>query len=181
MDSMQHEEELSCPLYDARIEGEPMDHDDELLRDAEVIEQQLRFIRRALQRAFDADKRKVSLTFPQLHAMELLTRSLPTEGVTLKELSEHMGLAHSTVSGIVDRLERQGLVRRLTDASDRRYTRIAVTDAVKAYMQQDEPVRRLSPLVTALQHANEAERKTVLEGLAILRRLLMSMDELENK
>lgn len=39
---------------------------------------------------------------------------------------------------------------------------------------------RLSPLLAALQHANETERKAALEGIAILRRLLTSMDELEN-
>jgi hypothetical protein len=48
-------------------------------------------------------------------------------------------------------------------------------------MLQDAPVRRLSPLVTALQHANEAERKAVLEGLTTLQRLLMCADKQENK
>ena len=158
-----------------------MDHEDELLRNAETIDQYLRFIRRALLHAFDADKDKVSLTPPQMHAMALLTRSFAAKGTTLKELSEHMGLAQSTVSGIVDRLERQGLVRRFTDAADRRYTHIEVTDGVKAYMQHDAPIRQLSPLVTALQHANEAERKAVLEGITILRRLLMSNNNLENQ
>ena len=37
---------------------------------------------------------------------------MPGDGLSVKELSRRMGLSHSTVSGIVDRLERRGLVAR---------------------------------------------------------------------
>jgi MarR family transcriptional regulator, organic hydroperoxide resistance regulator len=83
-----------------------------------------------------------------------------------------MGLAQSTVSGIVERLERKRLVRRLKDPADRRRTRIEVTEQVKTYIQQDEPLRRLGPLVLALQQVTADERHTVLAGLALLQQLL---------
>lgn len=156
-----------------KIEAGPLHHDEELLRDAETIEQHLRFIRQAMRRFIEADKHRVSLTAPQLHALAVLTRPAHADGLTLKQLSEHMGLAHSTVSGIVDRLERQGLVRRLTNPTDRRSTRLDVTEQVKAYMQESFPRQRLGPLMTALQHASEIERKAVLEGLTTLRHLFM--------
>ena len=48
-------------------------------------------------------------------------------GMTISELGEHLGLAHSTVSGLVDRLERDGwTVRRKCD-TDRRQNRIQLT------------------------------------------------------
>jgi len=147
-----------------------MEYDEELLRDAQLIEQQVSFIRRTLLRAFDPDKRRISLTSPQMQALAILTQAPQTEGMALKELSELMGLAQSTVSGIAERLEQ----KRLTDPADRRRTRIEVTERVKIYMQQDEPLRRLGPLVLALQQATDDERQTMLEGLALLQRLLLS-------
>lgn len=156
-----------------------MEQDEELLGDAKFIEQQVSFIRRTLLRAFDPDKRRMSLTSPQMQALAVLTQAPQLEGLTLKDLGERMGFAQSTVSGIVERLEQKKLVCRLTDPTDRRRTRIEVTERVKAYMQQDEPLRRLGPLVLALQQASGDERKAVLEGLAILQRLLLSANELE--
>jgi DNA-binding MarR family transcriptional regulator len=35
-------------------------------------------------------------------------------GMSLKELGSAVGMAHSTVSGIVDRLEKRGMLERLT-------------------------------------------------------------------
>ena len=59
-----------------RIEEEPMEQDEELLRDARLIEQQVGFIRRTLLRAFDPDKRRISLTSPQMQALAVLTKRL---------------------------------------------------------------------------------------------------------
>jgi len=40
-----------------------------------------------------------------------------------------VALSHSTVSGIVDRLQARGIVTRSTDSKDRRLTRIALTSS----------------------------------------------------
>lgn len=47
--------------------------------------------------------------------------------ITLKELSNLMGLAKSTVCGIVDRLENQGVVVRSSCLEDRRKVKISLT------------------------------------------------------
>jgi DNA-binding MarR family transcriptional regulator len=154
-----------------------MDETPELLRTAETLDHDLRAIRRALMHGFETDKERVSLTPPQLHAMAILTRSLPAEGMSVKELRQQMGLSQSTVSGIVERLERRGLVRRFADASDRRYTRIVVTEGVKTYMQQDAVSRRLRPMVRALALATEAERQQIASAIKTLRELLARRDD----
>ena len=124
-----------------------MEQDEELLRDARLIEQQVKFqFRRTLLRAFDPDKRRISLTSPQMQALAVLTQAPQSESMTLKDLSERMELAQSTVSGIIERLEQKKLVHRLTDPADRRRTRIEVTERVKTYMQQDEPCAGWAPL-----------------------------------
>jgi hypothetical protein len=81
-------------------------------------------------------------------------------------------LAHSTVSGIVTRLERHGLVRRTLRSDDRRYAHIEITDPVRDWVGRDLPALRLQPLATALGQATDDERAAVLRGLTILQRLI---------
>lgn len=62
-------------------------------------------------------------TVPQF---QLLKELYLHPDITLKELSERLSLAKSTVSGIVDRLEAQGAVIRTRVEEDRRTVRIAL-------------------------------------------------------
>jgi DNA-binding MarR family transcriptional regulator len=143
-----------------------------IARDAEVVADHLHAIRRSMRRVVDEDQHQVALTPPQTHAMYLLTRPNALEGLSLKALSARMGLAHSTVSGIVARLERRGLVCRLPSAEDRRLTRIVVAEPVREYVSESLPQKRLGQLMAALERAGEDERAAIVAGLAALRRLL---------
>lgn len=155
---------------------ETVANDDELLREVEEIEQYLRLIRGEMRRVIEDDQRRMPLTAPQTQAMITLVQAHHPEGLTLKELSERMGLAHSTVSGIIDRLERQGLVRRQVNSTDRRSTRINVTESVKVYIQQRLLAHLHGPLLGALRRATKEEREAILTGLSTLRSLLMATE-----
>jgi DNA-binding MarR family transcriptional regulator len=148
-----------------------------LYRDAETIEQSLRWIQHAMRYSIEADKRLLPLTPPQLQALIVLTHPDHSDGLTLKELSAYLGLAHSTVSGIIDRLVRQGLVRRVAHPTDRRARHIEVTEHVTQYLHHSLFARRLHPLLTALNQASEVDRKAIIEGLATLQRLFMLTHE----
>jgi DNA-binding MarR family transcriptional regulator len=63
------------------------------------------------------------LTFMQGKMLSLLRRPMP-----MRRLAELMGCDASNVTGIVDRLEARGLVRRESDPDDRRVKNVAVTD-----------------------------------------------------
>ncbi|HEY3316265.1 MAG TPA: MarR family transcriptional regulator [Bacillota bacterium] len=65
------------------------------------------------------------LTLPQLLVVRTLVRHGP---LSLTRLGREVSLAKSTVSGIVDRLERAGYVRRKADPTDRRKTRVELTE-----------------------------------------------------
>lgn len=114
------------------------------------------------------------LTAPQLLVLEALVERLRADGggASLSELSRRVGLAHSTVSGIVVRLERGGLVTRSTRAEDRRFLSIELTAPVRVWIERDLSAARLRPLASALAHATPDERSTVLAGLDTLERLL---------
>ncbi len=52
-----------------------------------------------------------------------------TSGMTFKELGDKTLITKGTLSGVIDRLERRGLVRREPSAADRRSVRVALSEA----------------------------------------------------
>ena len=129
----------------------------------------------------EARKLPVALTPPQLLAMQTLVEAGRAGlesgdpgggGLSLSALSTRMGLAHSTTSGIVDRLERLGLVRRVPRPDDRRFAIVQLADAVSAWVRDDLPSRKSAPLSAALRRATSEERTAIREGVATLERLL---------
>jgi DNA-binding MarR family transcriptional regulator len=141
-----------------------------LARDADAILSQLRMLRRDVLRNPYADAAEHGLTGPQVTVMALVVSKGP---LTLTELSRSLSMSHSTASGIVDRLETRGLVRRTPDAADRRRTAITVTEGVRRYVRELEegPSGRL---VRVLRTATPAQRAVIKRGLTLLCELLGS-------
>jgi DNA-binding MarR family transcriptional regulator len=134
-------------------------------------------IGRLLRQSIDshAQSLPVPLTAPQALAMQLLVEA-DRDGIelSLSELSERMGLAHSTVSGIVTRLERRDLVRRTTWTHDGRQLRLRLTDSVRHWVDNELPQLRQRPLETVLRQISAKQRAALIDGLAELRELLES-------
>jgi DNA-binding MarR family transcriptional regulator len=141
----------------------------QLARMAEEIDLHLRAIRQVLRQPVEAEFARGELTGPQRSVMHVVVQS---DGVSLKDLSKQVGLAHSTVSGVVDRLEKQGLVERKPDAGDGRISRIAASKAVRDFLRATLPSLTIHPLVEALRRAKPAERDKILDGLRTLRRIV---------
>jgi DNA-binding MarR family transcriptional regulator len=67
---------------------------------------------------------------PQQHQVLLGIKALGLTGpVVIRSLAEWLRLQHHSVIGLIDRLERRGLVRRGRSASDRRYVVLRLTRA----------------------------------------------------
>ena len=143
-----------------------------LLSMAQEMDQHLRSIRRTLQQPVEADFSRGGLTGPQRSVVQALVRGGVQGALSLKDVSREVGLAHSTVSGIVDRLERQGLAERQTDKKDHRVNRIVASKVVRDYVRDTLPMLVVHPLVEALKRAKPVERKAILDGLRTLRRVL---------
>lgn len=136
---------------------------------AQEVEEHLRAVRQILRQPVEAEFARGNLTAPQRSVMQALFHA---GGLSLKELSRRVGLAHSTVSGIVDRLQKRCLVRRQPDPSDGRATVIVVSKMVGDYMRDTYPAIVLHPVTAALRRARPAERAAILEGLRALRRVV---------
>ncbi len=68
--------------------------------------------------------RKTGLTQPQY---EVLSQISDEEGIPLTRIGENMNVTGGNITGIVDRLERDGLVKRKRDKEDRRIIRAFFT------------------------------------------------------
>jgi len=141
----------------------------ELRQLAMELERHLSAIRQAIRRPVEAEFAKGGLTGPQRSVMQVLVKS---EGLSLKELTDQVGLAHSTVSGIVDRLEKRGLVVRQPNPNDRRHTRITASDVVREFLQRTYPALAAHPLFDVLRAAKKSERTAVVTGIRTLRSLI---------
>ncbi len=139
------------------------------------IEGDLNAIRRAVHRPIEAEITRSPLTAPQIAVMRIVVRE---NGISIKDLSHEMGLAHSTVSGILDRLERHGLIERKQDPSDGRIARIHPADEVSAFVRDKLPALRRGPLLEALVKAKRDEGEQIARAIRRLRELLENTDSL---
>jgi DNA-binding MarR family transcriptional regulator len=136
---------------------------------ADEIDRSLRDLRRRVWKPVEAEAVRLKMTPPQRSVMQILFDS---EGLSLKELSRQVGLSHSTVSGIVDRLVKKGLLERRSDPHDGRFARILVPHRIRKYGRAKMKALALNPLAVALQRAKPKDRKAISNGLRTLRRLL---------
>lgn len=80
------------------------------------------------------------------------------DGLTQAELSQRSQIDRTTMGGLVDRLEKEGLVRRAPHPVDRRAYKVSLTEKGKALEKELSPIaaevikRFVSPL-TAEEHA----------------------------
>jgi DNA-binding MarR family transcriptional regulator len=95
---------------------------DQLVRVAEAYGEALGIIDALRIQGWSED----GLTIPQ---MRLLWTLRDEDGQPVGALAEHLGVNPSTITGHVDRLVRQGLVRREEDPADRRIVRNYLTEA----------------------------------------------------
>jgi DNA-binding MarR family transcriptional regulator len=136
---------------------------------ARELVKQLQEITRWRRQPLESAYAEGNLTGPQRGVMHVLVE---TPNLSLKELSARVGLAHSTVSGIVDRLEERGMLVRSVESGDRRATRIAPSPAVREFMSKNVPALEADPIEAALRRATPAQRETIRAGIALLHELL---------
>jgi DNA-binding MarR family transcriptional regulator len=83
----------------------------------------------------------------------------------LADLADVLGVNSSTVTRLAERLVRKGLVRRVSDADDRRATRIAITSAGQNVVEAVTAQRRseISRIVRKMPPASRAAAVEALE------------------
>lgn len=110
--------------------------------------------------------KKAQLTGPQLTVVKMLES---VGDLSLSDLSERIRAQNSTVTGIIDRMEREGLVTRRRSKADRRVIHIALTKRGEALARQI-PVEPMDIFRRALQTLSPTEARDLTRILTKLAR-----------
>ncbi len=104
------------------------------------------------------------ITPPQFQALQTLING---EDMTIGELSNKMFLACSTITDLVDRMEKNQLVKRVRDEKDRRIVRILVLEKGHEIIREVLHVRR-NYLADLLKDLSQQEKDFILKGVAMI-------------
>lgn len=140
---------------------------DDLSKAIDIIKT-LKEIMDNIKHIMDSQFRYIDLTAPQGILISILWR----EGeMRISDLSKKIGLSNSTVSGIIDRLEKQDIVKRIRSQEDRRVVYVTITDDFKKKAKKhfDEAERQLGKMIN---RANSEELDLILERLDTLKKLV---------
>ncbi|MEC9488922.1 MAG: MarR family transcriptional regulator [Halanaerobium sp.] len=132
-------------------------------------------IARLLKQVLDAIKQNIEREFREMNltgSQGMLVGILAHNGeMKISDLSARMGLSNSTVSGIIDRLEKQGCVERIRSKEDRRVVFVRVTaDFNKKAKSNFNRIEH--KIESIMKEATEEEIDRILDGLKILQKLL---------
>lgn len=105
-----------------------------------------------------------NITIPQFTALQILINQ---HEMTIGELSQKMALACSTITDLVDRMERNQLVIRKKDDKDKRIVRIEVLPKGHEIVEKVLE-RRIRFLESKMEEMTEEQKISLSEGLEYL-------------
>ena len=140
---------------------------DEMSRGIEIVKL-MKQVMGALKHNMGHKFKEMNLTGTQMMLIRILSHD---KEMKVSDLSEKLGLSNSTVSGILDRLEKQGLVERIRSKEDRRVVFVSVTEEFKT-TGQDHFSEMESSFEAMTSKATPEEIDTIIKGLDMLKTLL---------
>ncbi|MEN2765697.1 MarR family winged helix-turn-helix transcriptional regulator [Ornithinibacillus xuwenensis] len=121
--------------------------------------------------------RKILNNYPITNPQFIALQWLQEEGdLTIGELSAKNGLAFSTTTDLVDRMEKNGLVERIRDTNDRRVVRIHVLEKGKRIIKEVIK-KRQDYLGEVLETFSEEQTSTLIELLDLLYNQMKTVNE----
>lgn len=119
------------------------------------------------------------LTIQQYNVLRIV-RGGPTKGNPIYEIERRMIYRFANVTRLVDRLELQGLLKRVADPKDRRVSRVVITPKGRRLMERlDEPVQAMAVRLTSC--FGEQECLTMATSLENLRDHCTQQDGLQEE
>lgn len=133
-----------------------------------LIVRTLKQIMSSLKKNVECQYKSFSLTGPQGMLMGTLAHC---GEMKVSDLSEKLYLSNSTVSGIIDRLEKQGLVERIRSEEDRRVVYVKITPEFKIISEQHfKKIQK--EIEMKMSKASPEELDKIQDGLNALKNLL---------
>jgi DNA-binding MarR family transcriptional regulator len=91
------------------------------------------------------------------------------------KIANHMMVKSSTVTGVVDRLEKKGLAERMRTSPDRRVITIQLTEAGKK-LAQNAPPPIQQKIIDGLKQTKSAKKEQIVSSLNMLTAMLDVQD-----
>ena len=117
-------------------------------------------------RVMESNLARHNITQGRFSVLMILLNRCGSNSATLgpAELAEAAGVSRATMTGLIDTLERDGLVTRAPDTVDRRMMLVRLTDKGRALLEEilPEHFKRMSWLMSPL---SEFERQTLVQLL----------------
>jgi DNA-binding MarR family transcriptional regulator len=137
------------------------------------INDQILIALRRIVRAIDQHSRRLAqdfgLTGPQLVILRELVRN---GGMHVAELAESISLSHATVTDILNRLEKRGLVSRERSLTDRRRIMVTATKRARVHISQSPPLLQ----ETFSEQLAKLHEWELTQTLSVLQRVALMMD-----
>jgi MarR family 2-MHQ and catechol resistance regulon transcriptional repressor len=150
--------------------------DPEDMLPASAIFYHIYLLNSVLERAGNRIAERHELTMPQWMALGCIAKA-GQEGITHSQLGQRLMLSKAPITGVVDRLERDGYVFRAVDNKDRRVSRITITSkGEQAWHRVREELRNTAS--DYCSHLSPGEQQTLLSLLARLLDAAASADPL---
>jgi MarR family transcriptional regulator, organic hydroperoxide resistance regulator len=125
------------------------------------IMQSLRRIFKAIQDYSYRVSDNFGVTGPQLWALKTISKN---EGLPLGELSKRMYLHPSTITGLIDRLEKKGYAERDRDQRDRRVVKILLTPEGKRLVKRaPNPIQ--GKMIYGLKKLNRKKLNSIYDSV----------------
>jgi len=127
----------------------------------------------AMEDAFDVHFARYGLSSPKFKVLINLYMT-GDQGLSQSELSTKLQVSRANITGLVERLEKDGLVVRNNDPSDKRAVRVTLTNRAFTLMHTFVPIHNdfMHKVVSAL----DKHEKEVL--ISLMRKLNKGLDEL---
>jgi MarR family transcriptional regulator, organic hydroperoxide resistance regulator len=131
---------------------------------SEIVAKIIDNLRRVFQVVNEQSKKAehaTGLTGPQLWAIKTIAQEAP---IMVSEIARRMYLHPATVVGILDRLEKQGMVKRVRSTEDRRVVKVELSAQGQALVKKAPKVAQ-GLLVEGLEKLNAKKLINIAQGL----------------
>jgi len=130
----------------------------------DLLQEARKNFERLLRRAFE----QYQLTIPQIAVIILLNEH---KEMSITDISQKMGLSKSTVSGIIDRMERIGIITRKRSEHDRRIVTAILTEQFQRHgLELEQNFDRL--ICEVFNTVSEQTLLEIVKGLELFNRIV---------
>jgi len=133
---------------------------------ARLFQEVMKLFKHSMSKVFE--EMDLGMTAPQGMVMAILSKE---KTMKITDLSTKLRLSNSTVSGIIDRLEKQGMVERNRSEEDRRVVHVSVCSDFKD-LHQNLHKRLEENIGNVLNKGTQEELEKIYIGLDALKTLL---------